>query len=69
MVALAAITVNYEIGYNLESIQVRDPIFFPRPIFSRVRNTMKLSFAFYDHSNYLKIQNGRHLGQNWRFET
>ena len=22
---------------------------------------MKLSFVFYDHSNYLKIQNGRHL--------
>ena len=27
---------------------------------------MKLSFVFYDHSNYLKIQNGR---RNWRFET
>ena len=25
---------------------------------------MKLPFVFYDHS---KIQNGRHLGQNWRF--
>ena len=22
-----------------------------------------------DHSNYLKIHNGRHLGQNWHFET
>ena len=32
---------------------------------------MKLSFAFYDHSNYPKIQNGRHLGKNWhlRFNT
>ena len=26
-------------------------------MFSRVRNAMKLSFAFYDLSNYLKIQN------------
>ena len=25
--------------------------------------------SFYDHSNYFKIPNGRHLGQNWRFET
>ena len=24
-------------------------------MFSRVRNAMKLSFAFYDHSNYLKM--------------
>ena len=38
--------------------------FFPRPMFSRLRNAMKLSFAFYDLSNYLKIQNGR---RNWRF--
>ena len=30
---------------------------------------MKLSFVFYDDSHYLKIQNGRHLGQNWRIET
>ena len=67
-----------------KSIQVRDP-FFPRSMFSRVRNAMKLSFALYDnsnfskiqnvrgrhyhHSNYLKIQNGRHSGQNWCFET
>ena len=28
---------------------------FPRPMFSRVRNAMKLSFLFYDHSNYLKL--------------
>ena len=45
------------------------PNFFPRPMFSSVRNAMKLSFVFYDRSNYLKIQNGRHLGQNWCFET
>ena len=64
MAAAAAITANYEIGHNLKSIQFRDPIFFPRPMFSRVRNAMKLSFAFYDLSNYLKIENGR---QNWRF--
>ena len=44
--------------YNLETH------FFPRPMFSRVRNAMKLSFAFYDLSNYLKIQNGRHF---WDF--
>ena len=62
--AAAAITANYEIAHNLKSIQLRDPIFFPRPMFSRVRNAMKLSFAFYDLSNYLKIQNGR---RNWRF--
>ena len=30
--------------------------FFPRTMFSRVRNAMKLSFVFYDHSNYLKFQ-------------
>ena len=47
-----------------KSIKLRDPIFFPRPMFSRVRNAMKLSFAFYDLSNYLKIQNGRHF---WDF--
>ena len=64
MAAAAAITAKYEISHNLKSIQVRDPIFFPRPMFSRVRNAMKLSFVFYDHSNYLKIQNGR---RNWRF--
>ena len=61
MAAAAAITANYEIGHNLKSIQFRDPIFFPRPMFSRVRNAMKLSFAFYDLSNYLKNQNGRHF--------
>ena len=66
MAAAAAITANYEIGHNLKSIQFRNPIFFPRPMFSRVRNAMKLSFAFYDLSNYLKIENGR---QNWRFQT
>ena len=54
MAAAAAITVNYEIGHHLKSIQVRDPI-FSRSMFSRVRNAMKLSFVFYDHSNYLKI--------------
>ena len=59
--AAAAITANYEIAHNLKSIQLRDPIFFPIPMFSRVRNAMKLSFAFYDLSNYLKIQNGRHF--------
>ena len=48
--AAAAITANYEIAHNLKSIQLRDPIFFPIPMFSRVRNAMKLSFAFYDHS-------------------
>ena len=69
MAATAAITANYEIGHNLKSIQVRDPFFCSRPMFSRARNAMKLSFAFYVHSNYLKIQNGRHLGQNSRFET
>merc|ERR1712018_41560 len=57
--AAAAITANYEIAHNLKSIQLRDPIFFPRPMFSRVRNAMKLSFWFYDLGNYLKIQNGR----------
>ena len=50
MAAAAAITANYEIGHNLKSIQVRDPNFFYRPMFSRVRNAMNLSFAFYDHS-------------------
>ena len=64
--AAAAITANYEIAHNLKSIQLRDPIFFPIPMFSRVRNAMKLSFAFYDLSNYLKFQNGR---RNWRFQT
>ena len=64
MAAAAAITAKYEIGHSLKSIQVREPIFFPRPMFSRVRNAMKLSFAFYDPSNYLKIQNGRHF---WDF--
>ena len=64
--AAAAITANYEIAHNLKSIQLRYPIFFPRPMFSRVRNTMKLSFALLDLSNYLKIQNGR---RNWRFQT
>ena len=68
MAAAAAITANYEVGHNLKSIQARDP-FFPRPMFSRVRNAKRLSFAFYNQSNYLKIQNGRHLGKNWRFET
>ena len=53
--AAAAITANYEIAHNLKSIQLRDPIFFPIPMFSRVRNAMKLSFLFYDHSNYLKM--------------
>ena len=67
--AAAAITANNEIGHNLKNIQVRDPIFFSIPMFSRARNAMKLSFEFYDHSNYFKIQNGCHLGQNWRFET
>ena len=64
--ASSAITANYEIGHDLKSIQVRDPFFFsvPRPMFSRVRNAMKLSFAFYDLSNYLKIQNDRHF---WDF--
>ena len=28
---------------------------FPRPMFSRVPNAMKLSFLFYDHCNYLKL--------------
>ena len=40
MAAAAAITANYEIGHNLKSIQVRDPI-LSRPMFSRVRNAMK----------------------------
>ena len=66
-------SANYEIGHNfklnLKNIQIRYRIFFPRPMFSRFMNAMKLPFAFYDHSNYLKIQNGRHLGQNWCFET
>ena len=44
MAAAAAITANYEIGHNLKSIQFRDPIFFPRPMFSRVRNARKLSY-------------------------
>ena len=50
----AAITLNYKIGHNLKSIQVRNPI-FARPMFLRVRNAMNLSFAFYDHSNYPKM--------------
>ena len=54
--AAAAITANYEIAHNLKSILLRDPIFFPIPMFSRVRNAMKLSFAFYDLSNYFKIE-------------
>ena len=54
MAAAAAITANYEIGHNLKGIQVRDP-FFPRPMFSKIRNAMKLSFLFYDHKNYLKM--------------
>ena len=36
MAAAAVITAKYEIGHNLKSILVRDPIFFPRPMFSRV---------------------------------
>ena len=61
---IAANSHFHEIAHNLKSIQLRDPIFFPRPMFSRVRNAMKLSFGFYDLGNYLKIQNGR---RNWRF--
>ena len=57
MAVKAAITANYEIGHNLKSVQVRDPI-YSIYMFSRVRNAMKLSFAFYDHSNYHKIKNG-----------
>ena len=60
--AAAAITANYEIAHNLKSIQLRAPIFFPRPMFSMVRNAMKLSFGFYDLGNYLKIQNCCEIG-------
>jgi hypothetical protein len=66
----AAIMLNYEIIFNLISIQVRDP-FFSRPIFLNlmIRNAIKLLFAFYDHSNFPKLQNigGRHYGKllNW----
>ena len=39
MAAKAAITANYEIGRNLKSKQVRDPVFSrPMTMFSRVRN-------------------------------
>ena len=54
MAAAAAITTNYKIGHNSKSIQVRDHI-FSRPMFSMVRNAIKLYFLFYDHSNYLKL--------------
>ena len=50
---------------------LRDPIFYT-PRVSRVKNAMKLSFAFYGHSNYLKIQTGRHFVQillYWRSFT
>ena len=53
--AAAAIMENYKIGHNLKTIQVNDPN-FSRPMFSRVRNVLKLSFPFYDHSNYLKFK-------------
>jgi hypothetical protein len=53
-------------SFNLEK-KWQDKDIFSRPMFSR--DAMKLSFAHYDRSNYLKIQNGRHLGQNWCFET
>ena len=59
MAAAAAITAKYEIGHNLKSIQVRDPIFFPRPMFSRVRNAMKLSFG---NVNYLLVFKRRQRG-------
>ena len=39
----------------LEKYTSKKPNFFPRPMFSRVRNAMKLSFLFYDHSNYFKM--------------
>ena len=68
VVAVVAITRNYEIGHNLKSMQVRDPI-FSRPMFSRVRNVMKLSFTFYNHGNYTKIKNGHNLAKHWCFET
>ena len=53
-------------SFNLEK-KWQDKDIFSRPMFSR--DAMKLSFAHYDRSNYLKIQKGRHLGQNWCFET
>ena len=47
MAAVAAITANYKIGFDLKSVQTRDP--FSIHMFSRIRNAMKLSFAFYNH--------------------
>ena len=41
--------------FETSHLFVRRYTFFPRPMFSRVRNAMKLSFLFYDHSNYLKL--------------
>ena len=52
----AATTANYKIDHNLKNIYMLDTQFFSRPMFSRTRNAMKLSIAFYDHRNYLKIQ-------------
>ena len=46
--------------YSLLSPQCLFPILVPQlffliPMFSRVRNAMKLSFVFCDHSNYFKM--------------
>ena len=68
VVVVVAITGNYEIGHNLKSMQVRNPI-FSRPMFLRVWNVMKLSFTFYNHGNYTKIKNGHNLAKHWCFET
>ena len=68
VVAMVAITPNYEISHNLKSTLFRDPIVY-RPMFSRVRNTMKLSFTFYNHGNYTKIKDGHNFAKNSCFET
>ena len=58
MAATAAITANYEIIITWKVYKL-ETTFLSRPISSMVRNAMKLTFAFYDHSVYHKIQNER----------
>ena len=54
---ILATTSKFKMAAILETshLFVRRYTFFPRPMFSRVWNAMKLSFLFYDHSNYLKL--------------
>ena len=68
VMAVVAITPNYEIVHYLKKLQVRDPI-FARPMFSRVRNVMKLSFSLYNHGNYTKIENACKFAKYWCFEA